>query len=144
MSLTSWPRISNASTSPSARSERSASRVKFSPTSASPYGSTLPVQLRADAASYDKPGEDHCSTWDRLTERDWLRAEHGTSDTLHDQLEARELVRRVNQLRPQQRVALTCRMLGLSYEEAMQATGHTYTWVNRHITEGRRALEATS
>src|SRR5947208_4298246 len=45
-----------------------------------------PVQMRADAASYDKPGEDHRSTWDRLAERDWLRAEHGTSDTLHDQL----------------------------------------------------------
>ena len=75
--------------------------------------------------------------WERPVQ---LRAEHGTSDTLHDQLEARELVRRVNELRSGQRVALTCRLLGLSYEEAMQATGHTYTWVNRHVTEGCRAL----
>jgi hypothetical protein len=41
-------------------------------------------------------------------------------------------------------VALTCRLLGLSYKDAQRATGHTYTWVNRHITEGRRALREAS
>ena len=39
-----------------------------------------------------------------------------------------------------QRTALTCRMLGLSYRESSAATGRTYTWVNRHTTEGRAAV----
>jgi DNA-directed RNA polymerase specialized sigma24 family protein len=39
-----------------------------------------------------------------------------------------------------QQTALTCRGLGLRYREASRATGRTYTWVNRHISEGRKAL----
>jgi DNA-directed RNA polymerase specialized sigma24 family protein len=77
---------------------------------------------------------------ERKIDLDWRRAELATANALDDELEAREVVRRVNELRPQQRIALTCRLLGLSYKEAQQATGHTYTWVNRHIVEGRRAL----
>ena len=56
------------------------------------------------------------------------------------QLEARELLRQVDVLRPGPRTALTCKLLGLSYKQVQRATGHTYTWVNRHIVEGRRAL----
>jgi DNA-directed RNA polymerase specialized sigma24 family protein len=60
--------------------------------------------------------------------------------TMDTELDARELMRQVDGLKPGQRVALTCRLLGLTYKDAQQATGHTYTWVNRHIVEGRRAL----
>jgi DNA-directed RNA polymerase specialized sigma24 family protein len=77
---------------------------------------------------------------ERKIDLDWRRAELASANALNDELEAREVVRRVNELRPQQRVALTCRLLGLTYKEAQRATGHTYTWVNRHVVEGRRAL----
>jgi DNA-directed RNA polymerase specialized sigma24 family protein len=66
------------------------------------------------------------------------------SDSLENQLEARELVREVAALRPGQRTALTCRLLGLTYKQAEQATGRTYTWVNRHVVEGRAALREAS
>jgi DNA-directed RNA polymerase specialized sigma24 family protein len=66
----------------------------------------------------------------------------GGSDSLGEQLEARELLDRIGELRPGQRTALTCRALGLTYKEAQRATGRTYTWMNRHVVEGRRALAA--
>jgi DNA-directed RNA polymerase specialized sigma24 family protein len=42
-----------------------------------------------------------------------------------------------------QQTALMCRMLGLSYEQACEATGRSYTWVNRHTSEGRAALRGS-
>jgi DNA-directed RNA polymerase specialized sigma24 family protein len=48
----------------------------------------------------------------------------------------------LSRLRPQQRTALTCRMLGLTYREASAATGRTLTWLHRHVTEGRAAARA--
>jgi DNA-directed RNA polymerase specialized sigma24 family protein len=38
------------------------------------------------------------------------------------------------------RSALTLRAAGYSYKEIQQLLGVTYTWVNRHVTEGRQAL----
>jgi RNA polymerase sigma factor (sigma-70 family) len=55
-------------------------------------------------------------------------------------LESRRTLALIDQLKPQQRTVLRLRMAGLSYKEISQHTGHTYTWVNRHLTEGRQAL----
>lgn len=55
------------------------------------------------------------------------------------QVEARETLRLIGELRPQQRLALLLRAEGFSYQEIADRTGKTYTWVNRHLTEGRRA-----
>jgi RNA polymerase sigma factor (sigma-70 family) len=45
-------------------------------------------------------------------------------------------------LRPDERRALLCRMLGLSYAEIARQHGWTYTKVNRAVSEGRAALRA--
>lgn len=55
------------------------------------------------------------------------------------QVEARETLRVVRDLRPQQRVVLLLQAQGYSYKEIVARTGKTYTWVNRHLTEGRQA-----
>lgn len=55
-------------------------------------------------------------------------------------LEARERLRAIDDLPARQRTAVTARLLGLSYEQATDATGHTYTWFNKHLTRGRAAL----
>src|SRR4051812_42174733 len=55
-------------------------------------------------------------------------------------LKTRKALALIDQLKPQQRTVLRLRMAGLTYQEICRRTGHTYTWVNRHITEGRRAL----
>jgi RNA polymerase sigma factor (sigma-70 family) len=57
-----------------------------------------------------------------------------------DILEARKVLALIDRLKPQQRMVLRLRMAGLTYQEICRQTGHTYTWVNRHITEGRQAL----
>ena len=64
----------------------------------------------------------------------------GSAPTPADVLEARRVLALIDLLKPQQRTVLRLRMAGLSYREICQRTGHTYTWVNRHITEGRQAL----
>jgi DNA-directed RNA polymerase specialized sigma24 family protein len=56
------------------------------------------------------------------------------------EVEARETVEAFGRLSRNQRRALLCLMLGLSYREATVACDRTYTWVNRHISEGRAAL----
>jgi DNA-directed RNA polymerase specialized sigma24 family protein len=53
---------------------------------------------------------------------------------------ARQALELTERLKPQQRLVLRLQMHGYSYEEMCEVTGQTYTWVNRHITEGRRAL----
>jgi RNA polymerase sigma factor (sigma-70 family) len=54
--------------------------------------------------------------------------------------EARELLRSIAALGINRRTALTLRAAGYSYREIQDRLGVTYTWVNRHITEGRHAL----
>jgi RNA polymerase sigma factor (sigma-70 family) len=54
--------------------------------------------------------------------------------------EARELLRSIAALGTHRRTALTLRAAGYSYREIQQFLGVTYTWVNRHITEGRQQL----
>jgi RNA polymerase sigma factor (sigma-70 family) len=56
--------------------------------------------------------------------------------------EAREALEALSGLKPQQREALGLRAGGYSYEEIQARTGRTYTWVNRHVSEGKRALRA--
>jgi RNA polymerase sigma factor (sigma-70 family) len=55
-------------------------------------------------------------------------------------VEARQLLRCLAGLRWHQRTVLTLQLAGYSYKEIAQRLGRTYTWVNRHLTEGRAAL----
>jgi RNA polymerase sigma factor (sigma-70 family) len=55
-------------------------------------------------------------------------------------LDARHTLALLDRLKPQQCLVLRLRMAGLSYQEICQCTGRTYTWINRHVTEGRQAL----
>jgi DNA-directed RNA polymerase specialized sigma24 family protein len=98
------------------------------------------------------PPDDYALAWLKLVaRREVLRLIRAVREEPHEtlpelgvsldkQLEAREKLRQLERLRPHQRTALTCRLLGLSYQETERATGRTYTWVNRHTTEGRAAL----
>jgi RNA polymerase sigma factor (sigma-70 family) len=52
-------------------------------------------------------------------------------------LEAIELLAR---LTPNQRLALGLQVAGYSYTESAELTGKTFTWVNRHVSEGRAAV----
>jgi DNA-directed RNA polymerase specialized sigma24 family protein len=45
-----------------------------------------------------------------------------------------------DRLTDNQRAALTLWAQGYRYKEIAQKLGKTYTWTNRHITEGLRAL----
>lgn len=56
------------------------------------------------------------------------------------QVEARDEVALLAQLKPQQQVTLGLLGQGYSYREICEITGKTYTWVNRHIAEGKAAL----
>jgi RNA polymerase sigma factor (sigma-70 family) len=55
-------------------------------------------------------------------------------------VEAREALRALAALRPNQRRALALQIAGFSYEEIRAIEAVTLTWVNRHVTEGRRAV----
>ena len=58
-------------------------------------------------------------------------------------METRELLVGLARLRPAQRRTLALKAAGFSYQEIQGLCGgKTYTWVNRHITEGRAALRA--
>ena len=57
-------------------------------------------------------------------------------------LERREAVELLNGLGVNQRVALTLRAAGFSYREIAAITGKTYTWTNRHLSEGRARVRA--
>jgi DNA-directed RNA polymerase specialized sigma24 family protein len=63
---------------------------------------------------------------------------------LYEELHARSQLGALLAMRPQRRTALLGRAHGYTYGEIAQATDHTYTWVNRHVTEGRRELRAKS
>jgi RNA polymerase sigma factor (sigma-70 family) len=53
---------------------------------------------------------------------------------------ARDALRLLGHLKPQQQQVLLLQAQGHSYKAICQLTGRSYTWVNRHITEGRRTL----
>jgi RNA polymerase sigma factor (sigma-70 family) len=55
-------------------------------------------------------------------------------------LAARESLELLAQLSPNQRLALSLRTAGFRYQEIAEVTGKTYTWANRHISEGRARL----
>jgi len=55
-------------------------------------------------------------------------------------VDARDVLRLIDELKPQQRLVLLLRAQGHTYRSICDITGRTYTWVNRHISEGRRAL----
>jgi RNA polymerase sigma factor (sigma-70 family) len=57
-------------------------------------------------------------------------------------LEVREALAALAALKPNQRRALTLRLAGLSYVEIQKVENVSFTWVNRHLTEGRRAMRA--
>lgn len=60
-----------------------------------------------------------------------------------DALDARATFDALAALKPAQRSALALKAFGFSYREIQRLCGdRTYTWVNRHITEGRAALRA--
>ena len=57
--------------------------------------------------------------------------------------DAREALAALAKLKPAQRAALALKVAGFRYKEIQSLCGgKTYTWVNRHITEGRAALRA--
>jgi RNA polymerase sigma factor (sigma-70 family) len=86
---------------------------------------------------------------DRLTpvSGDGEPVERGTHPTAtHEQAERYERLRQsaeaLRRLKPQEIRCLVLKARGLSYREICEATGFTYTKVNRCLTEGRQALAA--
>lgn len=61
---------------------------------------------------------------------------------LAEEVEQRAALAALADLSRNQRLALTGRAIGLSYAEIAAATGHQWTWANRHVTKGRAALRA--
>lgn len=62
--------------------------------------------------------------------------------TLEVEMDFKEALDLLAGLKQQQRTVLALRVAGFSYEEIAELTGRTYTWVNRHATEGRARLRA--
>ena len=58
-----------------------------------------------------------------------------------DAVVAKQERRLIARLKPQQRLVLLLRGKGYSYAQIQAATGKSYTWVNRHMSEGRAALK---
>jgi RNA polymerase sigma factor (sigma-70 family) len=69
-------------------------------------------------------------------------AEPGTDEQAIARIEHAERVAafREAKLKPREREALVLQALGYSYKEIAEATGSTYTAVNRRLTEGRARL----
>ena len=55
-------------------------------------------------------------------------------------VDAREALRSLAGLGERRRTALTLKVAGYSYREIQELLGVSYTWINRHITEGRAKL----
>jgi len=55
-------------------------------------------------------------------------------------VDAREALRSLAGLGDRRRTALTLKVAGYSYSEIQQLLGVTFTWINRHVTEGRAEL----
>ncbi len=66
--------------------------------------------------------------------------EPGDLCAIEDPIAAKDALQLLARLKPQQREVLGLLAEGYSYKETCAITGHTYTWVNRHATEGRAAL----
>ena len=80
----------------------------------------------------------------RVSEFDPDQVEASERDVLAG-LEARETFEALADLKPAQRTTLALKAAGFSYKEIQRLCGDkTYTWVNRHITEGRAALRAST
>jgi RNA polymerase sigma factor (sigma-70 family) len=62
------------------------------------------------------------------------------ADDVEAALEARQCLALLTGLRPNQRLALSLQAAGFDYHEIAELTGKTYTWTNRHLTEGRARL----
>jgi DNA-directed RNA polymerase specialized sigma24 family protein len=72
---------------------------------------------------------------------DPLAAAGGATDPdLAALLDDRDQLQLLHKLKPQQRTCLLLLGHGYSYKQIAAATGHTYTWVNRHVREGKQAL----
>ena len=54
--------------------------------------------------------------------------------------DAREALRSLAGLGDRRRTALTLKVAGYSYREIQELLGVTFTWINRHLTEGRAEL----
>lgn len=67
-------------------------------------------------------------------------AENLATVDLREHLDIADLVALLGALKPQQRRCLVLQAFGYSYAEIGEETGQSFTWVNRHLTEGRRAL----
>ena len=93
--------------------------------------------------------------WHRHTNRCWSLDEpaasvEGGSVTFTDLVpapvdvelafDAREALRSLAGLGDRRRTALTLKVAGYSYREIQELLGVTFTWINRHITEGRAEL----
>jgi RNA polymerase sigma factor (sigma-70 family) len=55
-------------------------------------------------------------------------------------VDAREALRTLAALKPRQRGVLALQAAGYTYQEIAEVLGVTYTYVNRHLTKGRRAV----
>ena len=55
-------------------------------------------------------------------------------------VDAREALRTLAGLGERRRAALTLQVAGYSYKEIQEMLGVSYTWINRHISEGRAKL----
>lgn len=56
-------------------------------------------------------------------------------------VESDRIRRALATLKPAQRLVLLMRARGYSYDQIAESTGKTYTWVNRHLAEGKAALK---
>ena len=68
------------------------------------------------------------------------RIDHTDSGDPFEHLARAQQLALIAQLPARQRLALGLYVRGYSYREISAATGKTYSWVNRHITEGRAAV----
>jgi RNA polymerase sigma factor (sigma-70 family) len=91
--------------------------------------------------------------WHRHTNRCWSldeRAAGGGGAAFTDLVpapvdvelafDAREALRSLAGLGDRRRTALTLKVAGYSYREIQDLLGVTFTWINRHLTEGRAEL----
>lgn len=90
-----------------------------------------PVSLDEPLGAGDRPSHTFTLS-DTLAGRDELTA----------RIELHELLDAIDTLSPGDRRSQLAALLGLTYDQEIDATGATYTNVNRHRTEGRAKLRA--
>jgi len=110
--------------------------LRVQPERSESIGGWLYVTAKHEAwRLYRLRSRDGGGTHDRLLERTGPAGRDP-----YEQLAERDQIRLLAHLSPAQRRVLCLVATGHSYKEICVATGHTYTWVNRHITEGRARL----